>query len=68
MFDITTIRNGEVVARAEAEDAEGALRAGQVLFDEAIDLFDVQGARKAITTIFLSNGKHVHTVEGRRPE
>jgi hypothetical protein len=67
MFDITTYRSGEVVARAEADDPENAMFAGQILFDEAIALFPCYGAGRAITTAFHKDGGHVATVAGRRP-
>lgn len=67
MYEVTTYRSGEVVARAEADTPEDAMFAGQTLFDEAWQLCPVQGASRAISTSFYKDGQLVATVEGRRP-
>lgn len=66
-FEIQVSRGGELFAAAEAEDPESALRAGQQLFDDAWNWLPTQGAARAISTVFTNNGRHVMTVEGRRP-
>lgn len=67
VFEIQVSRGGELFAAAEAEDPESALRAGQQLFDDAWNWLPTQGASRAIVTVFSKDGKHVATVEGRRP-
>jgi hypothetical protein len=72
-FEVVAYRSSERVGEAWAETPEDALRAGQQLFDDAVALLDVQGARRAVTVTFLVHldgepePKHVATVEGRRP-
>ncbi len=68
MFTIDTFREGRGrTGSAEATTPENALFAAQTLFDEALALMDVQGARKTITTIIGNDGKTVASIVGKRP-
>lgn len=66
MIEILVIRAG-LTDRAEADTPENALYAARRLFDEAWERCPVQGASRAITTVFVVGGRHCRSVEGRRP-
>lgn len=60
-IDVIVLRNGRVVARAEADGPENAIYAGQVLHDEA----HVSGFREKIVVGFYVDDKLVIQYEGR---
>lgn len=66
MIEVLVIRAG-LTDRAEADTPENALCAARTLFDEAWQRCAVQGATRSITTVFVVDGTHCRTVEGRRP-
>lgn len=61
-FEVVVMHGSRVLARADAADAASILRAGQVLHDEALPTTQTVGK---LSVIFLANGVHVRTVEGR---
>ncbi len=70
VIEIQTFREGRgLVAQAEVpgDDPEAAVYAAQILFGEAVALFDCFSAEKAITTVFIVDGQAVRTIQGRRP-
>lgn len=66
VIEVIVTRAG-LTDRAEATSPENALYAARTLWDEAWARCPVQGATRAITTIFTVDGQHCRTVEGRRP-
>lgn len=62
-FEVIVMRGSAVLARAEAATAEDVVFAGRTLHDEALPA-GVQTVGK-LSVVFLANGVHVRTVEGR---